>query len=196
MKHQKQLYSHKPEMQVYGDCARTVYSALLDMNAEDVPHFVWDNPDAQVFAERQRMFLESVGYREVSFPFRADLQSLQDHMRLNSPGIYYMLVGESRTGCNHAVVCLNGEIVMDPAINDSGIIGPSSDGFYWLSFLVPASQTDGTKLLPHDLYKTGDENIPRCIQDCNDEVVLELCKVCGLGEVELLDHPVCAGSKQ
>jgi hypothetical protein len=40
----------------------------------------------------------------------------------------------------------------------------------------------------HDLYKTGDADIPSEIQDRNGEVVLSLCKKCKKGEIELLDH--------
>lgn len=37
----------------------------------------------------------------------------------------------------------------------------------------------------HDLYETGDPEAPRCILDSNGEVVLDLCKRCGRGEVDL-----------
>lgn len=37
----------------------------------------------------------------------------------------------------------------------------------------------------HDLYKTGDPNIPAGICDRNGEVVLGMCRRCGRAEVEL-----------
>ena len=39
----------------------------------------------------------------------------------------------------------------------------------------------------HDLYKTGDEDTPKSIQDRNGEVVLNLCRICGKGEAELIE---------
>lgn len=39
----------------------------------------------------------------------------------------------------------------------------------------------------HDLYKTGDKNAPPSILDRNGEVVLGLCKLCGMGEAELVE---------
>lgn len=36
--------------------------------------------------------------------------------------------------------------------------------------------------MKHDLYKTGDKDVPWEIQDQNGEVVLGLCKVCGGAE--------------
>lgn len=37
----------------------------------------------------------------------------------------------------------------------------------------------------HVLYKTGDMDAPDVIKDRNGEVVLDLCRVCNKGEVEL-----------
>lgn len=44
---------------------------------------------------------------------------------------------------------------------------------------------------PHELYKTGDPDVPRQIVDRNGEVVLGCCRICGLAEVELLTAPYC-----
>lgn len=45
----------------------------------------------------------------------------------------------------------------------------------------------------HDFWEDGDENLPASICDRNGEVVLALCKRCGLGEIELDEIPVCPG---
>lgn len=37
----------------------------------------------------------------------------------------------------------------------------------------------------HDLYKTGDKDVPAVILDANGDVVLGLCRRCGRGEIEL-----------
>lgn len=39
--------------------------------------------------------------------------------------------------------------------------------------------------MTHDLYKTGDPDVPEEIEDRNGEVVLSMCKLCGLAEAEL-----------
>ena len=39
MKFHKQLYRHDPENGVWGDCYRTAWACLLDLEPEDVPHF-------------------------------------------------------------------------------------------------------------------------------------------------------------
>lgn len=50
---------------------------------------------------------------------------------------------------------------------------------------------DGDEI-DHDLYKTGDDDVPTSIMDRNGEVVLKMCRRCGLAENELDD--CCHGS--
>lgn len=192
---QKQKFRHNPAEGVYGDCARTVLAMLLDIPVDDVPHFLWDNADGIVFNQRVRMFLESVGLREVSIPFTGDLSAIMRFMRDSNPGIYYMLMGESRNHVNHVVVCLNDKIVADPALDDSGIVGPADDGYYWVSFLVSLHKTDGVRLKKHTLYETSDPDRPAAILDRNGDVVLGMCRDCGLAEIELEKNPVCHGKQ-
>jgi hypothetical protein len=54
-----------------------------------------------------------------------------------APGIFCLLGGTSRSGCGHTVIVCDGEIAWDPSQANSGIVGPMSDGFFWLTFLVP-----------------------------------------------------------
>jgi len=39
--------------------------------------------------------------------------------------------------------------------------------------------------MKHVLFKTGDKGVPDAIMDRNGEVVLGLCRICGLAEIEL-----------
>lgn len=48
---------------------------------------------------------------------------------------------------------------------------------YWL-MIIPTS-------IPHNLYKTEDEDAPDNIRDRNGSVALDLCRYCGRGEAEL-----------
>ena len=77
----------------------------------------------------------------MSFAFQCEPAEVLTLMKAMNPGVYYMLSGESRTGCNHVVIALDDEIVWDPSLDDSGIIGRCDDGFTWVEFLVPASMT-------------------------------------------------------
>jgi hypothetical protein len=42
----------------------------------------------------------------------------------------------SKNGCSHVVIAKGDQIVHDPAIDNSGIIGPNDDGFYHVGFLL------------------------------------------------------------
>lgn len=39
--------------------------------------------------------------------------------------------------------------------------------------------------MDHILYRDGDEDAPEVIKDRNGHIVLDLCRVCGLGEMRL-----------
>ena len=67
------------------------------------------------------------------------MPELLQFMAVNNPGLYYLLSGTSRTGCNHTVVALDDQIVWDPSLSDSGIIGPCDDGYYWIKLYIPRS---------------------------------------------------------
>lgn len=47
----------------------------------------------------------------------------------------------------------------------------------------------------HVLWTDADADRPKVICDANGQVVLDLCKVCGRGEAELIEHPVCTPCK-
>lgn len=138
---QKQRFRHKPDEGIYGDCHRTCIASLLDLPAEEVPHFNRNNPSATEFWEEHDAFMLTKGLVEVSHYFDC---SLEDVLRVQAglnPGVYYLLGGESKNGVNHTVICLDDEIVMDPAQDNSGIVGPLDNGFYSVSHYVPSSMT-------------------------------------------------------
>lgn len=136
---QKQLNRHDPENGVLGDCYRTVIACLLDLKPEEVPH-VHEHVGALNMQDQQDMmnaWLAARGLVEVVVPCAGDLelQTVLEIMARWSMGTHYMLTGYSRTGCNHVVICKGAEIIWDPSLNDSGIIAPADDGYYWFGFL-------------------------------------------------------------
>ena len=74
-----------------------------------------------------------------AFPADAELAGVLQHMAVLNPGIHYLLSGSRRNGTNHVVVACGGEIVHDPALDDSGIVGPMDNGFFYVEILVPLS---------------------------------------------------------
>jgi hypothetical protein len=137
----KQLLRHRPEEGVYGDCHRTALACLLDLDPLEVPHFLHDNCGATEFNRRVDEWLASRGFCQANVAYQGTLsvEQVLQIAELASPGVYCLLGGESRTGCNHTVIACDGKIAWDPSFLDSGIVGPCSDGLYWITFLLPLS---------------------------------------------------------
>ena len=134
----KQLFRHKPEEGIYGDCHRTAIACLMDLEPDEVPHFGEDFMDADKFNRRVDEYLASQFLAQISVIYDCELDVILKHMAGFNPNAYYLLSGTSRTGVNHTVCCLGGEIIWDPALDNSGIIGPCDDGLFWLTFIVPS----------------------------------------------------------
>lgn len=133
----KQLFRHLPKQGIIGDCERTAIACLLDLKPEEVPHFgekYFD--DGYMFNKMEDEFLASMGYARIQIPYCCDLSTFLTTAKLYNPSVYYLLSGQSKTGCNHTVVCCGDLIIWDPSIDDAGIIGPCSDGYYWATYLI------------------------------------------------------------
>lgn len=152
-----QMFRHDPDNGVYGDCWRATVASLLRLPIEDVPH-VCDGPDDGKASERMRTYLESRGCALIQVPFNGDmsLQQILEYVGAASVsgGLHWCLMGTSRTGCNHVVICKGAEIVHDPSITQSGIVGPASDGLWWVEWVVQRAACDAPPPAPQ---VTGDE---------------------------------------
>ncbi len=136
MRPQKQRYHHDPDNGSYGDCTRTVFACLLDLDRDVVPHFGADEPPVHVRSNHERAWLAEQGLVEVTIPYTGELAEILCAFGANNTGMHYMLSGTSRTGCAHVVICRNEKIVWDTSLTDSGIIGPCSSGYYFISVLA------------------------------------------------------------
>lgn len=138
MKPQKQLYRHNPEDGVFGDCHRTAIAIVLDLEAKDVPHFMDKGAAAEDAHRACEAWLNARGISTITTlfdgatPLETILATIAAVNRHSRPT--YLLLGTSRNRVNHCVVCCDGEIVCDPSLDDSGIVGPCDDGYYWLTF--------------------------------------------------------------
>ena len=136
----KQVYRHLPEAGQIGDCARTVIACLLDLHPCEVPHFMRDaieGGNEQDAVAARDLWVRANGHTFVEFPVQAS--STED--ALNWAGSYckntlYTLMGTSNNKVNHIVICLDREIYWDTSLDNSGIIAPSSDGYYWVGMLI------------------------------------------------------------
>ncbi|MGB1272595.1 MAG: hypothetical protein ACPG5T_11030, partial [Endozoicomonas sp.] len=106
---QKQLNRHDPDNGVYGDCDRTCIACILDLNVENVPHFmdgVVSTNQKEAFSKRTN-WLANKGLRETQEMISGShsIDEVLDIQGKYNPGIYYRLFGTSGSGVNHFVVC-------------------------------------------------------------------------------------------
>ena len=146
-----QLLRHDPDNGIYGDCWRATVASLLRLPIEEVPH-VCDGPDDGKASDRMRAFLYTRNCALIQIPFNGDM-SLEQVLEYVgslpvSGGLHWCLMGTSRTGCNHVVICKGNEIVHDPSITQSGIVGPANDGLWWAEWIVQRPACDATTPAP------------------------------------------------
>lgn len=143
MRRIKQKFRHDPGSGVWGDCMRTVLACMLDMERDLVTHYQGEQ-SAEEFNARFEAFLAPFGIVRLEVPIMSDsVDAALAWGAIRSKGLPYLLSGTSRTGCNHVVICEGDQIVWDPSLNDSGIIGPCDDGFFWIDWLVRSAHVGG-----------------------------------------------------
>jgi hypothetical protein len=141
MKPVQQLFRHDPANGSIGDCHRCAIASILEVAAEEVPHFgatTWG--DGAAFTMAFDEWLIGRGFKMVTVAYYDDLP-LDECLRLWSTGandVYYILGVQSRRGGNHSVVGLNGKVVHDPHPDGQGDVPYRSiDGVWQISVLVP-----------------------------------------------------------
>jgi len=131
------LVATDEEKGTHGDCVRACVASILELPAEDVPHFFHDG-DAEAGHARLSEWLSGkegglapfyVAYNGNSLLI--DILVGQDQ---NNPNAHYMLFGKTAEGEPHCVVCKGGEIVYNPAWIQSKIVAPIDD--YWLILVI------------------------------------------------------------
>lgn len=142
MQYHKQRFRHQPDKGIYGDCHRTALACLLDMEPEQVPHFgeMMFVHGTEAASEAEELWLNKQGLSQVFVPYSVDtLDNLLLHLASINPRAYYLLGGTSKNGVGHTVVGCGGKLIWDPAQDNSGIVGPMSDGFFWISYFLPVA---------------------------------------------------------
>lgn len=140
---QKQLYLHRPETGQIGDCFRTCLACILNLSPEEVPHYYaeyWKNSDESVVGivlEYTNAWLSKRNLSYVEFPVGAkDNEQLFKWASSYVAKDAYFALGCSSKNGGHSVVARSDGYIWDPAIDNSGCVGPMSDGYYWIGLIV------------------------------------------------------------
>lgn len=139
---QKQLHLHKPDEGSYGDCWRTCLACILDKPPEAIPHYYatfWmdgTNISNLVHNATNNFFLEAGwGVRFVEYPIECDYEQLRTYIDHYFKDMYVIVGCNSKNG-GHSVIMKGYDYIWDPAIDNSGCVGPMDDGYYWIGLLV------------------------------------------------------------
>jgi len=143
MKYFKQIISHKPHENKFGDCVRTVVACLLDCeNVEEVPHFFERGDATPELIEHGwqhfDVFLASKGLVPftIYFPGEIPREDVLKSMAQSNPNIYYMLAGQSQNA-GHIIICKDDKIVHDPSWLEISVVKPAANGFWVVMVFVP-----------------------------------------------------------
>ncbi len=139
---QKQLHLHRPEQNQYGDCWRTCIACILNVPPNNIPHYyeqLWkegENISQEVHAATNE-FLADAGYgvQYIEIPVQCDEEQLRVYISHYFKDMYVIVGCNSKNG-GHSVIMKGYDYMWDPAIDNSGCVGPMEDGYYWIGFLV------------------------------------------------------------
>lgn len=108
---------------------------VIGAQRDQVPH-IYDNDCPSQEAEKiMREFLALNGLVQIDFALQAEsLQLILESREHFAPGTPYVLGCSSPKG-DHSVAVKDG-LIYDPSITSSEIIGPMSNGYYWVSYFM------------------------------------------------------------
>ena len=132
IKHKNSVEHNPPHS--YGDCHRACFATILGLPMEDVPHF-YEHPDNDgEMLIREFLAGYNLVHGHVIYDGVTPLEDMLLIIKGMYPGVAAILGGTSSRGCGHSVVVFEGEIYNDPT--GSGLVGPMSDGYWWLTFFI------------------------------------------------------------
>lgn len=134
IKLQKQKFLHDPP-NTWGDCHRTCVAMILGRGRDSIPHF-YDNGVTMAEGDVVKdAFMKFNGLHEISINVGGeyDLNGVIAGACYCSELPY--ILGCSSPISNHSVV-VDGVIIYNPSLTSDEIVGPMSDGKWWIEYLV------------------------------------------------------------
>ncbi len=140
----KQSNRHDPENGIFGDCYRTCFAMIFDMNPEDLPHFVVLGMDREGTDKEVKGWLRERGFDlfTLFFPGEHSLDAVAQTMDVYNPTVPVIISGKSPGGeWNHSTVYHAGQF-FDPGHSNANppLDGPClPDGNWWIEIVTKRS---------------------------------------------------------
>lgn len=120
----------------YGDCLRACIATIMDLPAEDVPHFADKGASAAEALAHARQWLGEQGLTIATFalPGSEPLSDVLEWMGHMNPTVTWLLFGSTthpdvlEAASLHVNVCQGGKVVHDPAWVPTSIKSPYREG--------------------------------------------------------------------
>lgn len=138
---------HDPDAGLIGDCFRCSVASILELPAEEVPHFMeadWRRKDPAWYADFHR-WLAPRGLAYLDWEIHPDYFGPQWFEQIVLDGgfdVHHVMCGVGPSGELHAVVGRNGVMVHDPHPRRSGLVGPGPHGYRFGFFIARGSRDD------------------------------------------------------
>lgn len=147
---QKQLIKHNPSAGRYGDCYRTCVAIIMDLHADQVPHFcdknIYTDDAMGTGACREWLHPQGLGLFQIFFPPDVHMEQLLHTLGTMSPGVPVIVTGKSSRGVGHCSVALDGKFVCDPHTGEASDApftgpceGPDGDVWWWIDVIAKTS---------------------------------------------------------
>jgi hypothetical protein len=130
-----------PQRTEAGDCFRACVASILERPLDTVPHFFRGQRVGTVISPQRETAMQDwfglLGFGFVTMPLWADTpeQALAT-FGSRYPNLHYILIGQTRKGVNHAIVCRGTYIAHDPACPAIGLAGPQSNGVFTVGIIA------------------------------------------------------------
>jgi hypothetical protein len=95
-----------------GDCVRAVTASILELERENVPHFVKLKPGHEWYDDWEK-FMQDHGVNPILITGPWEKTPI--------PLRYYLASGPAERGCKHIVIMFNGKVVHDPHPSRAGL---------------------------------------------------------------------------
>lgn len=101
-----------------GDCFTACIASLLDRPLKDIPDWFNGLHNGQevtsTAVEDMRTWFQMIGLYYFEFAFKMDMQAVLKAMKVHHPGVHYLIIGETRGGMIHAIICKDDEVAHNP----------------------------------------------------------------------------------
>lgn len=98
---------------------------------------LWKPENIELWHQHFEDYLNQQGLSTYTYFTDGTLEHVLNMIDAINPNVYVILGGKSSNNTNHVVIVKDGAIVWDPAIDNSGIVGPLDHGFFQVTVLIP-----------------------------------------------------------